>query len=163
VFSVLTLQRLQLRFDEPRLELCRVHRPRFGFAAIRQRVADADEKQIRHQQPVELRQILQQRKRDPAGEVRRRAFLPHEQVPHAHHHDRVHDRVGQRAAGVQRDLTRPVRAIDRVSKGERHDGRREQRRDVPVDQVEGEQMQHRVLHRMRVRCELVHPVRLESG
>ena len=68
----LTLQRLQLRLDQPRLELRRVERARLGLAAVGERVRQADQEQVRHQQPVELRQIAEERRRPPAREVGRR-------------------------------------------------------------------------------------------
>ena len=54
----LALQRLQLRLDQARLELRRLERAPFGLAAIRERVREADEEQIRHQQPVELPDVV---------------------------------------------------------------------------------------------------------
>ena len=52
----LPLQRLQLRLDQPRLELRRVQLPRARLVVVAQRVADADDGPVGHHLPVEVQE-----------------------------------------------------------------------------------------------------------
>ena len=69
----LPLQRLQLRFDQPRFEVRAVERAPLGFAPVGERVREADQEQVRHEQPVELRQVLDTRGEPPARAAARSA------------------------------------------------------------------------------------------
>ena len=89
-----------------------VERARLRLTPVRQRVREADEEQVRHQQPIELREVVQQRERPPARKVGSGRLVPHQKRAHGHHDRRVHDRVGQRRRKMKRDLARPVLAVE---------------------------------------------------
>ena len=158
----LALQRLQLRLDQARLELRRVERPRLRLAPVGQRVREADEEQIGHEQPVELRQVLREGIAPPTGVVGRQARVDQERCSQHHHRRGVHDGIGQRAGQVHEHLQRPFLLPQRFSHRPGHDHGSQQRRDVPVEQVERQQVQQRVRHRMVVR-DSIEPVGLERG
>ena len=50
----LLLQRLELRFDEPGLELRRAQGPILGLAVVEDGVAQADDRPVGHHLPVEI-------------------------------------------------------------------------------------------------------------
>ena len=78
------LQRLQLRLNQPRLEGGFLDRARLRLSPVVDRVAESDDRGVRHQQPIELHQVLPLRERRPR-ERRRLACRRPQRRAHHHH------------------------------------------------------------------------------
>ena len=128
----LPLQRLELRFDEPHLELRGIDGAPIRFPPELERVREADQEQIRHEHPIELRQILDARRKPPAF----RKETVHQQGSCSQHGCGMNQRIRQGAGEVHRGKNGQAAAADLVCGGESDDDRRQERRDVPVDQVQ---------------------------
>jgi hypothetical protein len=136
----LALQRLELGLDEARLELRRVDRSGLGLAAIREGVADANDEEIRHHEPVELPQVVAEEELPPDGPglVRHERNLGHGHRGGVRHGEPQCDRC------VHQRLPLPGNTALPQPLGECHDARRQERRDIPIQHVRGQQMrQHR--------------------
>ena len=72
----------------------------------------------------------------------------------------MNDRVGERAANVHQHLHAPSLAPQLLPGRQRHDHRREERGDVPIQEVERQEVRQLVLH-AGVVLEMIEPVRLQ--
>ena len=135
----LPLQRLELRLRQTRLQPFGVERAFARFAPVRDGVAEANEEEVGRQQPVELRQILPLYVAPPVHVHDAAAVLKQHRAG-TQHRRRVHQREQQRGRDVESERHRPRRVSETVAPRHRHHHRREQRRHIPVREVEHQQL-----------------------
>ena len=129
----LLLERLELGFDEPRLELRRAQRPVLRFAVVEDGVAQADDRPVGHHFPVEVEEG-----RLP-GFVRpgeRPALRAREPPLHARHRQDVRQREEHHRGQVDEHRAPEPLPLEPEVLGKPDDRRREERPQVPVGRVQ---------------------------
>ena len=85
----------------------------------------------------------------------------HHQDARAEHGERVDDRVRKRSWNVHEKRRPPEAAAELVPRRETHDERRQQRRHIPVNQIQNDDVNGQRVHVLALRCR--EQIRLNAG
>ena len=153
------LQRAQPRLRELSLELDGVQRARLRFAVVRKRVAQADDRRIRHQRPVHVGQEDPLTESEPV-ESRVGGDRGPQRQPNAEQDGEVQQREAEGGHRMGRQRPAPARRVEPEPMRYSEDGAGHGRGHVPVGEVQHQQAEQIGLHRL-LHVECREPVGLE--